>query len=102
MNSNDTEELRGQIWSKTLKYLDFMAHQTKTGEEYYLYRDDKGRELAEDIVQLITQHDTAYREGLLEALPSQSKYKTPDSYKKAVRTLIATYGKDQPKREGTE
>lgn len=86
MNSNDTDQLEAQLQNL------FIKASPTCDPVYFAYQ----------AIQLIAQHDTAYREGLLEALPSQSKYKTPDSYKKAVRTLIATYGKDQPKREGTE
>lgn len=104
---NDTEELREQILTEFKQVL-------KTAPF------DHTENCTNIVMRLIAQHDTAYREGLLEALPKdrgapkearnrlttigQVLKDTSQGYNKAladVRTLIATYGKDQPKETET-
>lgn len=55
MSNTINEELRGKIWSTSLKYLDYLNHTKADGEEYYSYRDSKARELSEEVMKLI-QH----------------------------------------------
>jgi hypothetical protein len=57
MSQTPAEGLQGEIWSKSLKYLDLVAHyKPETSEHYYMYRDDKARELALDVMELVTAY----------------------------------------------
>lgn len=90
MNSNDTQELREQILTEFKQVL-------KTAPF------DHTENCTNIVMRLIAQHDTAYREGLLEALPTDAVFNYKSAKKIAgfndcllgVRTLIATYGTDK-------
>lgn len=51
----DVDAFKGHIWSLSLKYLDYMNHCTEEGEEYYLYRDDKAKELSDEVVKKLLE-----------------------------------------------
>ena len=93
---NKTEEMRGEI----IQHISYAINAYIDGDPAYV-----AKPYAEKIMQVIAQHDTAYREGLLEAVKTNQRGQFEDDggnicwYLDDLSSLIATYGTKTSKEE---
>ena len=77
-NSQSKDVYKAKDWNEAIKLTEARFEQTKSL-----------------IMEIISERESALLSRVKDSLPSQSKYKTPDSYKKAVRTKLDQLRKER-------